>query len=76
MTIDRLRYFAAVVQTRSIRKAAQLLSITPSSLSKAITVLEAEAGFRVIRPEGRGIAIIEAGLRFQHPPRVFDSKSA
>jgi DNA-binding transcriptional LysR family regulator len=62
MAIDKLRYFAVVVETRNLRKAAEILAITPGSLSKAIGSLEVELGVKLLRPEGRGIDITDAGL--------------
>ncbi|MGZ3686562.1 MAG: LysR family transcriptional regulator [Bdellovibrionota bacterium] len=44
MNIDRLRYFAAVVETRNLRKASELVGISPASMSKAISTLEGELG--------------------------------
>jgi DNA-binding transcriptional LysR family regulator len=61
MAIDKLRYFAAVVETRSIRKAAEIVGITAGSMSKAIATLEAELGVQLLRPEGRGIEITDLG---------------
>ncbi|HEX7676068.1 MAG TPA: LysR family transcriptional regulator [Bdellovibrio sp.] len=63
MSIDRLRYFAAVVETKNLRKAAELVGISPPSMSKAISVLEDELGFKLIHPEGRGIGITPKGLQ-------------
>jgi len=62
MSIDRLRYFAAVVETRNIRKAADLVGISPPSMSKAISVLESELGHKLLHADGRGIGITEKGL--------------
>lgn len=62
MSIDRLRYFAAVVETRNLRKAAELVNISPPSMSKAISVLEGELGCKLLHPEGRGIGITPKGL--------------
>src|SRR4051812_5399170 len=62
MSIDRLRYFAAVVETKNLRKAAEIVGISPPSMSKAISVLEAELGHQLIHPEGRGIGITQKGL--------------
>ncbi len=63
MSIDRLKYFAAVVETRNLRKAAELVGISPPSMSKAISVLEDELGFKLTHPEGRGIGITPKGLQ-------------
>lgn len=63
MSIDRIRYFAAVVETKNLRQAAELVGISPPSMSKAISVLEDELGFKLIHPEGRGIGITPKGLK-------------
>lgn len=63
MNVDRLKYFAAVVETKNLRKAAELVGIAPGSMSKAISVLEDELGVTLLRPEGRGIEITADGLR-------------
>lgn len=62
MGIDRLRYFAAVVETKNLRKAAELVGISPPSMSKAISTLEEELECNLIFPEGRGIGITTKGL--------------
>ena len=62
MSIDRLRYFAAVVETKNLRQAAELVNISPPSMSKAISVLENELGCKLIHPEGRGIGVTQRGL--------------
>jgi DNA-binding transcriptional LysR family regulator len=62
MNIDRLRYFSAVVETRNLRKAAQLVGISAGSMSKAISVLGQELGVPLLRQEGRGIAITDDGM--------------
>jgi DNA-binding transcriptional LysR family regulator len=62
MSIDRLRYFTAVVETRNLRKASKLVGISPPSMSKAISALEKELGCQLIHPEGRGIGITPKGI--------------
>ncbi len=62
MSIDRLRYFVAVVETKNLRKASELVGISPPSMSKAISVLEEELGCKLLFPEGRGIGITPKGL--------------
>lgn len=62
MSIDRLRYFAAVVETKSLRKAGDIVGISAPSMSKAISVLETELGHSLIHPDGRGIGITSKGL--------------
>jgi DNA-binding transcriptional LysR family regulator len=63
MSIDRIRYFAAVVETKNLRKAAELVGISPPSMSKAISVLESELGYKLTHPEGRGIGITPKGFQ-------------
>jgi len=61
MDANRLRYFSVVARTSSIRKAAELLHLSPAALSKAIKQLEHETGFNLIIQSGRGILITEEG---------------
>lgn len=62
MNINRLRYFIVVAETESIRKAAEILHISPAALSKAIKQLEYETGIKLLIPSGRGVIISDAGL--------------
>lgn len=61
MDLNRLRYFSVVAETGSIRRAAELLHLTPTALSKAVKVLEREVGVELVRPQGRGIALTDEG---------------
>lgn len=73
MAIDKLRYFSTVVETRNLRKAAELVGIAPGSMSKAISTLESDLGVHLLRPEGRGIEITEQGLAvYQRSARLLD----
>jgi DNA-binding transcriptional LysR family regulator len=63
MEISRLKYFRSVVETKSVRKAAEVLSLTPGALSKSLKVLEEEVGKKLLVPDGRGIAITDAGMQ-------------
>ncbi|MDH4467367.1 MAG: LysR family transcriptional regulator [Bacteriovoracaceae bacterium] len=62
MSIEKLKYYSVVVETKNLRKAAELLGITSGSLSKAVSTLEKELSVKLIRPEGRGIDITKEGL--------------
>jgi len=62
MTIDRLRYFAAVVEAKSLRKASEMVGIAPPSMSKAISTLEDELGCKLLHADGRGIGVTAKGL--------------
>src|SRR4051812_7886033 len=64
MELNQLRYFSTVAKTGSMRKAAELLHVTPAALSKSICTLERELGEKLILPSGRGIIISDIGNRF------------
>jgi DNA-binding transcriptional LysR family regulator len=61
MDSNRLKYFLVVNETGSIRKAAELLQLSPAALSKAIKQFESELRVNLLNPSGRGIVITEAG---------------
>ena len=61
MDSNRLRYFLIVKETGSIRKAAELLHLSPAALSKSVKQLEEECGFPLLIPSGRGIIISYEG---------------
>lgn len=61
MNSTRLRYFITVVETESIRKAAEVLHISAAALSKAIKQFEHEIGTTLLIPSGRGIYITREG---------------
>ncbi len=55
------KYVDAVSRTGSIRKAAELLSITPSALNRRILALEEELGAPLFERLGRGVRLSAAG---------------
>jgi DNA-binding transcriptional LysR family regulator len=61
MDTNKLSYFAVVAQTENIRKAAEILKLTPSALSKTIKQLEDELGVHLLTPLGRGITLTREG---------------
>jgi DNA-binding transcriptional LysR family regulator len=66
MDLFRLRYFVVVAQTGSIRRAADILGISPSAVSRAIKQLEEEWRVTLFSQSGRGIAITDFGRALQH----------
>jgi DNA-binding transcriptional LysR family regulator len=64
MDTVRLKYFSAVAETGSVRRAAEILHISPPSLSKAIHHLEEELGLKLFIRSGRNIRLTDAGRRF------------
>jgi DNA-binding transcriptional LysR family regulator len=61
METDRLAYFCAIVETGSLTGAADLLGVSHSGLSKAMTLLQHELGVRLLTPRGRGLEVTEQG---------------
>jgi DNA-binding transcriptional LysR family regulator len=65
MNITRIKYFSVVAETGSVRKAAELMQLSPPALSRAIKQLEEELGVVLFVPSGRGIAITDQGRLLQ-----------
>lgn len=63
METTRLRHFRMVVETQNLRRAADLVGISHSGLSKSLKALEAELGLTLIMPSGRGLVVTDAGRR-------------
>ncbi len=62
MDTKKLRQFCTIVELGSLTKAAKLLHITHSGLSKAMKLLQDELGLVLFRPAGRGLALTEDGI--------------
>jgi DNA-binding transcriptional LysR family regulator len=60
-TTSRLRAFAGLADTGSIRATAHRLVVTESSVSSAISALAAEVGVALIARDGRGVRLTAAG---------------
>ena len=52
-------------------KAAELLYITHSGLSKSMKLLQEELGCALLRPSGRGLALTEDGMRIYQNAKQF-----
>ncbi len=61
METDRLRYFCIIAETGSMTAAAELLNVSHSGLSKAMSVLQNELNMQLLRPLGRGLELTPAG---------------
>ncbi len=61
MNMERLRYLAAVAESRTFSEAAERLYTTQGNVSKQIQALEKELGVVLVHRGGRGIALTEAG---------------
>lgn len=64
METSRLQYFCTIAETGSLTKAAEILGVSHSGLSKSITVLQEETKLKLFRPQGRGLEITEEGKWF------------
>lgn len=62
MNVTQLRYFRAVAQSGSISRAAILLQVAQSAVSRQISTLEAELGTPLLLRHGRGVRPTEAGV--------------
>lgn len=57
-----LRAFHAVAQSGSIRKAAELLNVAPSSVSRKIALLEQQIGTALLERASKGVTLTHAGV--------------
>lgn len=67
MDLRKLRYFAGVVEARSMSKAAERLHVAQPALSKSLRSLEEELGTALLKRSSRGVAVTDAGERlYEH----------
>jgi len=64
MDINRIKYFRVIFEVGSVRKASEILNMTPGALSKAIKVLETELDRALFIPQGRNIIPTDFGKSF------------
>lgn len=64
METERLKHFCLIAELGSMSKAAEMIGITHSGLSKAISALESETKLQLFTPQGRGIEITKQGKWF------------
>lgn len=58
---NRLRVLDAVARAGSVTRAAALLHMTGPAVSQQLRRIEAEAGIRVVIPDGRGVRLTSEG---------------
>lgn len=74
METNRILQFRAIVETGNFRKAAELLNVSHSGLSKSMKVLENELGYPLFQPSGRGVVVSDRGkLFFERSNPFFDA---
>jgi len=64
MEFSQVKYFIIAAQTQNLTKAAQILSITQSALSKSISNLEDELGVQLFDRAGKRVILNESGRKF------------
>ncbi len=64
MNIQNIRQFSIIAELENVSKAAELLHVSQSSLSKNISNLEAELGVKLFDRKGRKLVLNEQGRRF------------
>lgn len=57
----RVRYFIQVLESGSVRGAADVLDMDPSAVSRAVGILEQECGVPLLERHGRGVVPTDAG---------------
>jgi LysR family transcriptional regulator, low CO2-responsive transcriptional regulator len=61
VTLNQLRTFLAVAETGSVRAAAQQLVVTQAAVSASLSALQKSLGVPLLRPDGRGLRLTDAG---------------
>jgi DNA-binding transcriptional LysR family regulator len=64
METDRIKHFCTIAQSGSMTRAAEILAMSHSGLSKSMKVLQAELGVELFRADGRGLALTQEGQEF------------
>ena len=63
MELNQLRIFRVLAETKSYTRAAKQLFVSHSSVSRAVSALEAELGVTLVERDNRVIGLTEAGKR-------------
>ncbi len=73
MNLKRLEYFMTVAQTGNLRKASEMLNVSPPAISKAMKLLEQELETSLWMRDGRGIMLTDSGKQlFKKAPVLID----
>lgn len=63
MNLHALRLFHVIATTGSVTRASQLLNISQPAITAQIKKFEKELGLTLLRPQGRGITLTDAGSK-------------
>src|SRR2546428_13438483 len=69
MELRHLRYFVAIAEHEHIGRAARVLHVSSSPLSRQIHQLEEDIGVQLLARAGRRVHLPEAGKAFQREAR-------
>lgn len=69
MTLIQLQTFLAVAETGSVRAAAERLVVTQAAVSSSLAALQRSLGITLLRREGRGIRLTDAGNTYANYAR-------
>jgi DNA-binding transcriptional LysR family regulator len=61
MDVHRLALLRELAERGTVGAVADAMKVTPSAVSQQIKVLEREAGYTLVEPAGRGVALTVAG---------------
>ena len=76
MTLNQLQYFYEAAKTQHFNRAADNLSISQPSLSRAIAALENEMGVILFERMGRNVSLTKAGQVFyEHAEKILEDIS-
>ena len=64
ITLRQVKYFVAVAETGKLASAANLVNISPSSITEAVKELESITGVSLITRHRRGVDLTFEGFRF------------
>ncbi|WP_251880123.1 LysR family transcriptional regulator [Achromobacter sp. Marseille-Q4954] len=76
MKINQLRAFLAVIETGTINRAADRLSLTQSAVSKSLRELEADLEMPLLVRTGKGMTLTEAGAVIADRARLINAEVA
>ncbi|WP_299624535.1 LysR family transcriptional regulator [Pelagibius sp.] len=76
MELRHLRYFVAIADHGGVRPAADRLNVAQPAVSRQIKDLEAELGIALLRREGRGVVLTDAGKVFAEEARAVLERTA
>lgn len=72
LNYKHLHYFWTVAKTGGVGRAAEVLHVTPQSISGQLRLLEEQVGARLLRRAGRGVEMTDTGrLVFEYADRAF-----